>query len=285
MAIRIDALNGVGNYAPVSSINPVYSAWTNAPVDEKSNLTLAEIIKLMNVEKNKFSILWLLQRADWTQLLNLMPKDQLVNGLQFFDRDKLLGLMMQQPPKFIMNMIYALFTPAKLVKKMPLSDLMHILRAPQLDNRALITHMQDMDPRFLKQLLVNIFGMSAAQAERMKPADMWSLFFHTPKRRMMDGFKTLPYEALQPFVTGFLDKEKELLGFVSGAFVDRVFDGMGKGDPMEACCVLPEDRLINMLCQLPDKFLVQVADQIDDYVFMDYLMTNQSTLLRSLAGQ
>ena len=82
----------------------------------------------MNVEKNKFSILWLLQRADWMQLLYLLPKDMLVNGLQFFDRDKLLRQMMQQPPQFIMNMIYALFTPAKLVKKMPLSDLMHILK-------------------------------------------------------------------------------------------------------------------------------------------------------------
>jgi len=285
MVIRVDALNGVGNYAPVSSINPVYSAWTNAPIDENNNLSLAEIIKLMNVEKNKFSILWLLQRADWMQLLYLLPKDMLVSGLQFFDRDKLLRQMMQQPPQFIMNMIYALFTPAKLVKKMPLADLIHILRAPQLDNRTLIKHMQDMDPRFLKQLLVNIYGMSPAQAERMKPADMWNLFFHTPKRRMIDGFKTLPYEALQPFVTGFMEKEKELLGFVSGAFIDRLFDGMAKGDLMEACAVLPEDRLINMLCQLPDKFLVQVADQIDDYVFMDYLMANQSTLLRSLASQ
>jgi hypothetical protein len=60
---------------------------------------------------------------------------------------------------------------------------------------------------------------------------------------------------------------------------------MGKGDLTEACGVLPEDRLINMLCQLPDKFLVQVADQIDDSVFMDYLMNNQSMLLRTLASQ
>jgi hypothetical protein len=281
MALRVDALSSGLQTAPVT---PVYSAWTQALVDPKGEMSLQDIIKLLNISRNKMSLLWLLKRSDWTQLLTLLPKELLVFGLHFFDREKMLGLMMRMPPEVIMQMIYTLFTPDKLVKKMPLNDIMRILRAPQIDNRALIQHMQGMEPRFLKQLLGRIYGMNASQADKMKPADMWNLFFHTPKRRLMDGFKTLPYEALQPFAAGFLQEQPQLLGFVSGAFVDQLFDGVGKGQLMDACTVLPDELLILMLCQLQDKFLVQVAGQIDDSVFMQYLMADQSNLLRTLAA-
>lgn len=246
------------------------------------SIDLNEIIKLLDLGQTKLAVMLLLRRADWTRLLYLLPKNLLVNGLGLFSQEKLLSLIMYLPREYLIKMMLFLFSVEELVKKMPTNELMRILRSRKLDNRTLVRGLQSMDPKYLQHLLTYIYG--TGDYANMKPYELWRIFMNTDKNRLMDAFRTLPFKALIPFVTSFVKDDPELLGLLSDQFIAKLFDRMGKTSMMQSCMVLPEELIIRMLLQLPDKFLVQVAAQVDDATFADYLMAHQPDLLRSLAA-
>jgi hypothetical protein len=250
--------------------------------DWGNSIDLSEIIKLLDLGQTKLAVMLLLRRADWIRLLYLLPKKLLINGLGLFSQEKLLSLIMYLPREYLIKMMLFLFSVEELVKKMPTNELMRILRSRKLDNRTLVRGLQGMDPKYLQHLLTYIYG--AGDYANMKPYEMWRIFMHTDKNRLMDAFRTLPFKALIPLVTHFVKEDPELLGLLSDQFIANLFDRMGKSSMMQSCMVLPEELIIRMLLQLPDKFLVQVAAQVDDDTFAKYLMANQPDLLRSLAA-
>ena len=290
--MRIEAfelgLNGVsGSVLGLAAISPAGKTLgtglnPNDALDMADSLDLNDIIKLLDLGRNKLAVLRLLRRSDWIRLLYLLPKELLVDGLRFFSKEKLLALVMFLPREYLVRMMLFLFSIEELVMKMPTTELMRVLRAPKLDNRALVRGLQNMDPRFLKMLLTQIYG--DGDYANMKPYELWRLFMNADKSRLMEAFRTLPFKAITPFVTGFVKEDTELLGLLGDEFIFKLFDEMGKSTLMESCILLPEDLLVRMLIQLPDKFLVEVAAQIDDNLFADYLINCQADLLRALAA-
>jgi hypothetical protein len=278
------ASGGITGLAAVSPAGKALGTWLTPgkSLDEPDSLALSDIIRLLDLGKNKLAVLRLLRRTDWIRLLYLLPKELLVAGLNFFSKEKLLALVLFLPREYLIRMMLFLFSVEDLVKKMPTIELMRILRSRKLDNRALLRGFQAMDPRFLKMVLVQIYG--DGDYANMKPYELWRLVMHADKRRLMEAFRTLPFKALIPFVTGFVKEDPELLGLLSDEFIFKLFDQTGKAALIESCIVLPEELLIRLLLQLPDKFLVAVAAQIDDTLFADYLVSQQANLLRSLAA-
>jgi hypothetical protein len=277
--------SGIQTIAPMAGLDAVGaegSSTISNPTEIAATLNLADIIKLLDIGTNKLAILRLLRRSDWIHLLYLLPKDLLINGLRLFGKEQLLRLIMLLPREFLIKMMLYLFSVEELVMKMPTRELLSILRSPKLDNTALMKGLQKMDPKFVFLLMERLYG--DRQFSKMKPCDLWQMVRHTSKSRMLEEFKRLSYKALIPFVTGFVKDDPQLLMFISDEFVFNLFDRMSKPTLIASCIVLPEALLIKMLTQLPDKFLVQVAAQIDDAVFADYLMSQQPTLLYSLAA-
>src|SRR5690606_30271227 len=139
----------------------------------------------------------LLQRADWIELLYLMPKELLVNALRLFSKAKLLRLIMMLPKQFLIKMLLRIFTLEDLIKKMPTNELMRILRSHKLNNRELVKGLQKMEPKFILLLLQRIYGNY--DYSHLKQYEIMRIFMHTRKERLMEAFKTLPFEALTPF--------------------------------------------------------------------------------------
>lgn len=283
-ALGLNAVSGgITGLAPVSPAGKALGTWlTTGSVDEPDSLVLSDIIKLLELGKNKLAVLRLLRRSDWIQLLYLLPKELLVEGLNFFSKEKLLALVLFLPREYLIRMMLFLFSIEDLIKKIPTIELMRILRSRKLDNRALLRGFQTMDPRFLKLVFAQIYG--DGDYVNMKPYELWRLVMHADKSRLMEALRTLPFKALTPFVTGFVKEDPELLGQLSDEFIFKLFDQMGKAALIDSCIVLPEEMLIRLLLQLPDKFLVLVAAQIDDALFSDYLISQQANLLRTLAA-
>lgn len=100
----------------------------------------------------------------------------------------------------------------------------------------------------------------------------------------MEAFKTLPFKALQPLVTGFVKQDPALLMSMSDGFIFKLLDKCPKPTIIEGCMVLPQQLLMKMLTQLPDQLLMLATAQVDDRTFEDYLISKQSNLLRSMAA-
>ncbi len=224
-------------------------------VSSGRGLNLHDIVKLLQVGSNKLRILKLLRRADWINLLHLMPKELLINALRLFSKSKLMRLIMMLPKRLLIKMLLRIFKLEDLMKKMPTVELMRILRSGKLNNRELVKGLQKMDPAFVMLLLQRIYG--DYDYSHLKQYDMMRIFMHTNKERLMEAFKTLPFKVLTPFVTEFVKRDPELLMNISDAFIFKLLDRMSKPTLLQACTVLPNDILIKFLTQLPNQLLMR----------------------------
>lgn len=244
-------------------------------------LDLYEVTKQLQIAQNKLMILKLLKREELFQILRLLDKDKLINGLRFFSKERLLRLMMLLPKRVLIKMLLHLFPMDYLIQKMPPHELFAILRSGKLDVRQLVKGFKMMDPKFLHMILGKITGRNV---NHLNMREMLAIFMKLKKRMILDGMKFLPYDALQPFVLNFTKKDPQLLENMSLAFIFKLFDKLTKPTMLDAFRVLPEGLILKFLAQLPDKFLLLVAAQINDAMLEKYLIAEQPNLLALLAG-
>lgn len=247
-----------------------------------SALDLKSLIKLLNVSSQKLRILRMLRRGNWIELLRLLPKKMLLNALRLFNKSKLLKLILNLPKPLLIKMLLRIYKLEELIKKMPTAELLRILRNKRLNSRELAKGILALEPKFILMLLQKIYG--AHDYSLLKPYDIMRIFMHTPKERIMEAFKTMPFKALQQLVTGFIKKDPILLLGMSDAFIFKLLAPCPKPILLDGCQVLPAEILIKMLTQLPDQFLMLAAAQIDDKSFEAYLLSKHGDLLRKLAA-
>ncbi len=244
-------------------------------------LDLYEVARHLQISQNKVMILRLLKRAELLQILQLLDKQKLINGLNFFSKERLLRLMMLLPKRILIKMLLHLFPMDYLVQKMPTHELFAILRSNKLDVRQMVKGFQMMDPKFLHFILGKIVGRNV---DHLGMREMLDIFMKLKKRMILDGMKFLPFDALQPFVLNFTKQDPRLLENMSLAFIFKLFEKMAKPTMLDAFNVLPESMILKFLAQLPDKFLIMVAAQIDNATLEKYLIAQQPNLLAMLAG-
>jgi hypothetical protein len=241
------------------------------------------LLKHMQLSENKVLVLMLLKRGDWMQILALMDKKKLVRGLRFFPKEKLMRLMTMLPKRLIIKMLLRLMPLKDLIKQMPTREMMHIFRSKRLPVKVLVKALKNLkDRRFLTQLLGKISGRDV---KRMTDEEMIKMLGGFKKHRLLDGMRFLPFKALQPLMTGLMKSDPEILMRMTGSFIFKQFDRMSKTDMLPAFTLVENDLLMKMLAYLPDQFLIQVVADVEDKVFEDYLMSEQTQLLSWLGNE
>lgn len=244
---------------------------------------LHQIVQMINLSANKAKVLNLLTRPDLLKVIAMLPQNLLVNSLRLFSKQKLSNMMLHLPPKYVLPMMIQLFTANDLVKRMPTSQIMRIIKAPQMNNRTLAQGILTMNPQFIQLLLTRIYGGNRDYT-KMKPRDIFTLLMETDRERINESLKTLPFKALQPMINKFIKKNPELIFNLSEYFVSKLVNELPKPMLLNACSILPPDMLMVMLEQLPNSMLVIAGSQIDDKTLEDYLVSQQGNLLQELAS-
>jgi hypothetical protein len=247
-----------------------------------ANLDLKSLVKLLKVHSQKLRILRMMRRSNWIELLRLLPKEMLVNALRLFSKAKLLKLILHLPKPFLIKMLLRIYKLEELIKKMPTAELLRIMRNKRVNSRELAKGILALEPKFILMLLQKIYGHH--DYSKLKPYDIMRIFMHTPKERIMEAFKTMPFKALQQLVTGFIKKDPVLLMGMSDGFIFKLLAPCPKPILIDSCKVLPPEILIKLLSQLPDQFLMLAAAQVDDKTFEDFLISKHGDLLRKMAA-
>ena len=243
--------------------------------------TITQNLDLEDVDHRRM-VLNLLQQGDLMTILSLLTKDELINGLVYFDKTRLLSLMQYLPQQYLIKMLMTAYTIDDLVKLMPVQEMINIMHAPQVDNNAMVKAFSKMEPRFLKFLMSKILGKNV---DGLKFNEMLDILGKTKKRKILDGMKFMPYNALIPFMSTLMKNDPSLLNEMSTGFVFDRFDDLPKADLINTFQALPKDMILNrFIGNLNPQFMVEVATQIDQTQLAQYLMQDQPNLLYYLAG-
>lgn len=242
---------------------------------------LRAILAMLRLDQNKRLFLRLLQRGDLLRLMGLMDKQLLINGLNLISKEKLLSLISLLPMELLIKMMLRVIPLDNIISRMPMGQLFAILQSKQLTVPKMIEHFKTMDPKYLAQLLGKIVGKDVSHLSQV---EMLNVMRNMKKHIILDGMKSLSFKALIPLVFGMVNQDKSLLLNMSLAYIYKMFDELAKPNFLEAFQVVPNQMIIDLfLSQLPDKFLVEVVNQMDTGQLEDILIAQFPNIITAMA--
>ncbi len=240
-----------------------------------------EILKLLDLSKNGLMILKLLHRRDWLRIMSQMPKETLLRGLRFFSRDKLLRMVWFLPMEIHVKLLLKMFGLKRLVEKMRMPEMIHMLKSQKLPMRILANRLMTLDRKFLLMLMGKITGQNM---DNLTKREMLPMLQRMKKGQVLEGLKFLPYKAMHPLMMHVFKKQPELLMRMSDAFLANVYQRVTMPQLLRASVVFPKGTLLKLLEQLSDDFLVMVPAMADEGMLAGMLLSEHSDVLLSLGA-
>jgi len=253
---------------------------------------LVEFFKLNNVG-NTYAILSNMSEKDLKELLPLLDKSDLVAGLNFFNKDKLMDLISQLPPEQLTKLVFEMFSPEQIMQMMPMDQLDKFLQSDKLDKGMELKYLQSMKPEVLAQMLEAVTGQPVAGSQNagidgstnLDAAALFKQIAALPDAKFQEALLNIPPQNKRNFVLSMSKEDPKLFElFDPKAFTNIINAQKEKQDVIKASSVIEPEQLLKMLNQLPQDLTAVVMTQIDPNKFADVLIANFKDILGQICA-
>lgn len=283
-----------------------------------------KIIELfqLNDPGNKLAILRNMNENDLEDMLPLLNSEDLIAGLNYFTKDKLLKMVEELPQEQLVNYAFEMFSKEQLMYMMPEDQLDKILKSPNVDKSLEIKCLSSLKPEILIQMyeaatgkpisyLLNQDissaptgtqntqvpfenaqkGLKPVVAEiglggNLKNIDMSNLLSQIANLsddKFQDAMTSIPYANKQGFVLEMAKENPNIYQMIDPrVYTDIIGEKKNKDDLIRAAGVIKDDQLVNMIEQLPQDLTAVILTQINTNTFADILITNFKNVLKDI---
>jgi len=252
---------------------------------------LIEFFKLNNVG-NVYSILSNMSEKDLKDLLPKLDKADMVAGLNFFTKDKLLDLVSKLPPEQLVKMVFEMFSPEQLMQLMPETQLNKFLKSDKLDKGMELRYLKSMKPEILAQMLEAATGQQVGTAtgldgkmQGLSSSSLSSQIASLPDDKFQEAMQNIPPQNKRDFILKMAKEDPKLFQlFEPSAYANIIGSRKEKQDIVKSASVIDPEQLLKMLQQLPKDLTAVVMTQIDPNKFANVLMTNFKDILSQICA-
>lgn len=291
------------------------TAATNYSAEILSNpKKLIELFKLTDTG-NKYAILNNMSEHDLDEMLPLLNQADLMQGLNFFTKDKLLKMAEELPKEQLVNYTFQMFSQEQIMQYLPEGQINKMLMSTDMDIDQEKKQLMSVKPQVLAVMLESVMGKPIEELQNPgggvvkelsdktgvkgdKPMitsyDMngqpnynaqaiYEQLVNLPADKFQDAMLAMPKQNKRDFV-GKLAKlnPKLYLAVDAHAYTDIISQRKDKDDLVKASSVLKPEQLIKMLQHLPKDLTAVVLTQIDENKFADKLLAGFKNILREL---
>lgn len=254
---------------------------------------LIELFKLNDVG-NKYAILSNMNEHDLDNLLPQLNQEDLIAGLQFFTKDKLLDLAEKMPKEDLVKYVFNMFSPEQVMQLMPDEQINKVLTSEQLDKNAILKYLPTIKPEILAQMyeaatgeLINggNVGLDGHQIG-MDMQDLVSKVSGLPDDKFQDAILSIPSQNKKDFAFKLAQENPNLYNlFDADAYTNIIGQRKNKQDMIKSSNVISNEQLVKMLTSLPKELTSVVLTQIDTKKFADVLLSQfKDILAQVIAG-
>ena len=172
----IEAEAAQGNTQAITYAHEMYSS------PEK----LIRIFKLANVE-NKFVLIQSMDEKTREEVLPLLDKEDLVMGLYFFNKDKLLEMLMHVDIEELVNVALEAYPFEELILLIPEEDLAMFFQSNQLDKYIIANELKNLPPEVMQSFIEGLTGQAYEKVENPEG--------------IIDGIIALPEDKFRDFMS------------------------------------------------------------------------------------
>ncbi|GBF22912.1 mgtE intracellular region [Candidatus Gastranaerophilus sp. (ex Termes propinquus)] len=245
---------------------------------------VAELFMLMDPQ-NRYLIIRNLSSEDLSKLLPHLNKADLIWGLKYFTKDKLMELMEELPKKELYAVVMQNFTMEDILKLMPKDELDKFLESDKIEKQDIMKYFKQMDYKDLQKFFTEYFGKEMAQEG--SPSENSFNMLQTIESLSAQEFQKMIMdmnpEAKQGLIFNLVENKPELLMEFQNKSIARPMMLLEKPDILKSLQVLENEFLIKMVDQLPDDLIQVVATQIDPKIFADILIDKFPDVIKQIA--
>lgn len=239
---------------------------------------LVKIFKLTDVG-NKYAILHNLSEHDLNNLLPLLQQEDLVVGLNFFTKDKLLKMVGELPKEQLVKYVSQMFTPEQLLAFMPEEKMDKVLQSEDLDKGLVLKYLKTLKPEILSQMIEAATGKPAQSSDQQ---DLINQIGTLPPDKYREALISIPPENKRFFMLQMSKEEPKIFQLFDSDAYTKIISRKEKPDLVAAAGVIQPQQLIKMVGQLPQDLLSIVCTQIDPTKFANVLTKEFKNVLSQI---
>lgn len=250
---------------------------------------------------NRYAILSNMNEQDLEKLLPLLEKDDMLLGLNYFTKDKLLDLIEQIPPEQLINLALEMFSPAELILKMPEEQLNKFLTSTDLDKDLIKKLLPELKPEFLMQMYEAATGQTvmAFQAQPQGGASsmgsnmgsnmgfdsktLANMISSLPDDKFKEAILNMQPIAKQELIFKLTSSDKKLFQLFEPSAITNIIGEKEKAEIVKASHVIEPEQLVKMLEELPQDLTAVIMTQINEEKFAKILIDNFQDVLGKIA--
>ena len=250
---------------------------------DSDDLDYSKIIESLELHKtkNRFAVLSQLGQDDVIRMLYLLDKENLVLGLKFFTKEKLMSFVLSLPKSELLQILFTIFSKEDLLAMMPEKELNRLLSSDKLDKNEVYKLLQSMPTQMLAQIYEAATGV---QIGNVTNDELMSKVGGLKQTQLIDGLVSLSYSQKLDFVTNMAKSDERLFTELSANSLMKAVERSTKGEMIEGMTNLDPEKIINMLTYLPENVLTQVATLIDPNKLAYVLENFYTDILAAMAG-
>lgn len=236
---------------------------------------LIKIFKLTDVE-NKFVILHNMDDKTRLQVLPLLDKEDLVMGMYFFTKDKLLSMLMEVDIEELVNVILGAFPLQEIVMMFTEDDLAAFFQNEKLEKYDVINQLKAMPPEVMKKF---VEGVTGRPSEETNPLDLIKSIEQLPIDKYRDFMSAIDPDVQRQLTFQLTKQKPEYLQLFKNETYVNMLSTLMKTEMVKPMIYLEKETMMEMVSILPDDLLSIVAAQVDTRAFAEFLLEGHTDVL------
>ncbi len=236
---------------------------------------LIKIFKLADVE-NKFVILHNMDDKTRLMVLPLLEKEDLVMGLYFFTKEKLLSMLMDVDIEELVNVILGAFPLQEIVMMFTEDDLAAFFQNEKLEKYDVINQLKCMPPEVMKKF---VEGVTGRPSEETNPLELIKSIEQLPIDQYRDFMSAIDPDVQRQLTFQLTKQKPEYLQLFENETYVNMLSTLMKAEMVKPMVFLEKDTLMEMVSILPDDLLSIVAAQVDTRAFAEFLLEGHLDVL------
>ena len=246
-----------------------------------------ELVKLFKLQsaRNRYAILSNMNSQDLEYLVQFLEPGDLLMGLMFFTKEKILNLIYDLPKDKICSILFNAFSPEQFLKMIPEKEINKFFDSDKLDKNQILDFVKTIPEDKLNKMMEKYLYKETGKLQEnlnMSKEQVVKFMDQLEPEKFKSALKCFEREEKMGLILELTQKDPKLFMEFSKNALRMPLAQLDKDEIVKNMNKLEPEDLMKMVNELPDDILAVVVTQIDPLVFAELLCKNFQDVLSEI---
>ncbi len=239
---------------------------------------LLKIFSLANVN-NRYKLIMAMNTKDIKDLLPYLEPEELVMGLYFFKKEKILDMLLDVKPEEIVKVMLDIFDLSELLELIPAKDLEKFFESNDIKKDVIVEQLKNLPKSDLSAMVESITGQSIVKVKN--PDGVIENLCNLKEEQFKEIMSQMEPEVQRHLIYFIAKKDDKYLQIFENKTYVKILETKMKNDIIPAMVNLEPKTLVNMISELPHDLMAVVASQIEESDLLKFVKEDMNLLIKA----